>query len=336
LAVFVILHHVKVNFFTQYRFESASLAVEAFYVISGFFIALSCFRSSSPNETLEEKNDAFAAMQVRRFKKIWPEFIFAAVIWLGIKKFVYSKNGLPEFIFAPTLLTDFNFGRAVPGGWYVTELFFFGMFLSAILIYRRRQGLLVWVPAIALACLYSMLHYDKSMIRFSSGKYFFDGAELRAVFGLCVGALAYAACRFVEKNPPRINPKKAGVLLGLGEAIATVWLSVMMSSKSYPGYYTFGVFYATGFLLCLFHFGKEKLLKFFSSPRLAWLSRLTFMTYLTHLMLIEPGKFLFKDAIASSGALAFVLFPAASVALAWLLSKVQKRLFSLVELWLKR
>lgn len=214
-AVTIILCHacflIPWNYGGSARFRQSTLGVEFFYILAGFLFAQGIDKLPEPAEKLGKETWNYV---FQRMKKIYPEFLFAAILNFGILLIVCNQNPFAKddwYLY----LWDFAFlnctglagahESAVGGCWYLS-----GMFLSMAILYplirKNKDTFLHIIAPLAAAFLMGWFAFTKGTI--GQALDFENGiclGLLRAIAEMCVGCVCYTVSQKAAKSvdPPR-------------------------------------------------------------------------------------------------------------------------------------
>lgn len=138
LSLCIVFHHIYCNL-KRWNYADNEIdiliygsgmyfAVDAFFIISGFFLYGSYERKNKNGVSL-------ASYVVNRYKRLIPEFVI--VLLLNIIIDIYLSNKINYSLIIPSILfiSDINgIGTIVSGAWYVSCLFFISIFFFWLLI----------------------------------------------------------------------------------------------------------------------------------------------------------------------------------------------------------
>lgn len=291
-SIFIILHHIGINIYVANGlpnpyFNMAHLALEGFFILSGFLIAKSYSRLdfSQLSEGTAVKN-----FFINRIKRLWPEYMFALIICLILTPiFAHSLNiaYLPLNIF---FLGGWNTTPGLINGiWYVIVLFWGGAFLFSLMTFYKDKAFYLWLPIIALVCMsYMIIHFNAvSGNQFPIEFGLVSRGLIRGLLGMLVGIFTYKICEYLKTLNININKKLLSISLLILEILS---LSVIVYLLIYEQSYllnSFNIYFASAFIIGLLYFGKEKILKFLSWNIWTKISCWAYMIYLTHLVVLE-------------------------------------------------
>lgn len=241
LALFVVFLHFESNFFgTVVYFETGYLAVDCFFIISGFLLG----KSLSEISSYELEPFQFVW---RRMKKIYPTYIIGII--LCIVYYVFLAK-VPEAISRHALLgeilmlqmsgffptTSLNYPD-----WFLSPYLFSIFLISSFYKIAKQTFIYLVAPGIVVlvySWLYSVGHLD---IHYSAYVGVVAGGILRGLAGMSLGVICYEILYRCEEI---IVNKSYKIWIGIiGEAVATIVTLDRMIMKTH-GYMDFIVPFA--------------------------------------------------------------------------------------------
>lgn len=329
LCIVIILHHTGINIYSFHNltnpyFGYGSLAVECFFVLSGFLLALSFFKKDISSLSADE---LVVTSFKKRIKRLYPEYIVALLLVVLITH--NFSHPLPLHMFLLNVVGLSGWGgipNCINGIWYVSVLFWGGELLYGIMCYQRKKGLYLTLPIISVLCLFYLYNHGQSVsghqlpIEFN----LLSKGTIRGILGLTVGIYCFEICSFLEKLKVVWNQKAVDFILFLGEILAFVLLiRLLLFSKGN----SFNVYFYAAYITGILYFGKEHLLKFLSWKKWNKVSYLAYMIYLTHLIVLEHIRAHFIWFSQTNPVYAYSLIVLISVLFGYLAYKLKDLLF---------
>lgn len=116
-------------------FYGGYLAVDFFFIVSGYFLAQSFFKDSQTNTTNNTKEEKMSKFLYKKFLHLYPAFFASLCISAAIKIFIFHDLSIKEMIkygvWEALMLTGLGFPSAVSGiFWFVSALF-----ISSFVVY---------------------------------------------------------------------------------------------------------------------------------------------------------------------------------------------------------
>lgn len=287
LAIFICWHHTVIIIYGNDSYESkyfkaAHLAVECFFILSGFLMAKSFYAKSLISQNPTALGNFFLA----RFKRLYPQFIFCLFVLYFITKSFGIHTSTSSFFLSNILLCDFSRIPTMIGGmWFVTVLFWLGSFIYALMFFFKEKALYLFIPVLAILSLCYMTanigqvagHSQPIILNFLSQ------GILRGMLGLSVGIFAYMIVDFINKNDwGKLNKKRWNVILIILELFCIIELCRLILFRNGNNLTDFNIYFVFSFIIILLFYKKEKFLKILSNPYLAKTGDISYILYLSH------------------------------------------------------
>lgn len=334
-AIFIVLFHSKVRILGHNEFACGGLAVELFFVLSGFLLAKTCKKRIKDKKTPEQKCQTYC---IDHFIRLWPEYLFAMIISIILLS-----------VFAKTRLQPLGLNIIMMGGiggiphilnasWYVSVVFYVGCFLATILILLKDKAKLLVFPILFFTCLFCMINDKSPFIKPYDvvGLGVLSKGMIRGCLGMIVGIYTWWICEKLPRYKDKLNNRFIPVVLFACEVISVGALFHMFTFQSSHSMRDFNVYFYISFLISLLYFKKEKLLKFMSWKFWAPFSKISYMLYLTHsivlVILAEHYKYFMRSDIIRGYIICVLLslmFAFYSYCIFdWLRNKIKKLVFN--------
>ncbi len=179
-------------------FKGATIAVEFFFIVSGFLMAKS---AGKYNETPTGK--ATAKYISRKYISILPTYLFAYIVSFFIKAWIYEIDH--STLFAGSFFELFFLQNAgltgffetntviVSASWYLSAMMITMLILFPLLHSKKDLFLNVLAPII---CIFIFFHFatNEGTIKFESGL----NSILRASLLLCLGCVCHQICEKIK------------------------------------------------------------------------------------------------------------------------------------------
>lgn len=205
IIIIVVHHSYMVLEDRKVFFAQGSLFVEFFFIVSGYFMALSA--SKKPPATTETLGSETASFVFKKIKTILPYYIFGSVTTL-VANIAYRGFG---YIFEPGKLLRVPFTvfflevSGIPAynitgaNWYLSA-----MFLSMLILYpilRKRNDLFVNViaPIVSIMLYGYMIRHDGFLEGWAIWYGYACKGLLRAVAGISLGTVVFSVSKWLEK-----------------------------------------------------------------------------------------------------------------------------------------
>lgn len=279
-------------------FVGAAIAVEFFFLVSGYLMAASISRY--------KENEIVAGRDSRKFmlhkiKGLCPEIFIAWGIGFVVQHLA-RKNVTPSSL-VKDLMTgvwDMFFLResglegfkANPATWYISAMLLAMLVLVPLFLKDRDLFINVWAPVIAIAALGYLSKNVGDLRGPTDWLGFCYKGWLRAVGELCVGVICWGICQKVRQLH---CTRLAGMLLAMLELFC--YLGVIAWSYEHKGSqmdFVMLLLFAAGVVITFS--GQSLFSSFFNKPLVYFLGKISFPVYLAHnywshaLVRIFPGQ----------------------------------------------
>ena len=187
------------------------MAVELFFVLSGFLLAKTYEKRVTGKQTSLEKCQAYCA---NHFLRLWPEYIFAMCITIILLQ-MFSKISIQPFGLNVVLIAGMGgVPRILNDGWYVPVVFWGGCLLASLLIFTKDKAKVFILPILFFLCLFFMINNKKPFREPSRvvGSLLSKGM-MRGLLGMIIGICTYWSCEKLQKLKGKFNPKLVSTLL---------------------------------------------------------------------------------------------------------------------------
>ena len=200
--------------------ESFYLAVDFFFVLSGFVLAQSTLNDSSA--TTEEFVAAFA---IRRVFRLFPLYLVVFALGVLLLGWEFSGNNDPFFYFAVSavLLQSMGFdagaqhifnATSIGIAWSISVELWVGLiFFPAVFVLRRRPVLLAWsCSLVAIACWLVLVNYSPIAMQVNLQRFagVFTFGSIRGLLGFALGVLVFLIYTALRRSTVRL--KMVGVV----------------------------------------------------------------------------------------------------------------------------
>lgn len=189
LMIAIVCYHI--NFLGKPVLNQGYLAVEVFFVLSGFLLAGSFTKYVN---IVSSETDLFKTMIRHKIKRLYPEYLFVTIVVLVISPFLFHENLSKDIFF--NLIMYGHLGlmpNIVAGSWFVGALFWSSFLLIALMIKYRESFFMIFCPFLFLGTVLMLFNTNMtSLMRASDLIYhIFPSGLLRGVAGLSVGCMTY-------------------------------------------------------------------------------------------------------------------------------------------------
>ena len=302
-CMIIVVYHAGINIYgydTPMCFKSAGLAVEVFFVLSGFLLANSYYKSLNNGMSAPENCKNYF---LTRIKRLYPEYIFALLLCLLlIPLFV---RGINTQTFLLNVLMMGGWGgvpNIMDGIWYVVVLFWGGCLCFNLLSLYKDKATFFIFPAISCLCLFYLINNGYTLTGHQMPIEFglLSRGTIRGLLGITVGIYCFQLCQYIKNLKIEFKQNLLSFSLFVLEIISVVLLIKLILFRNGQNLADYNIYFYTSYILGLLYFGKEKLLKFLSWK--IWLPfvKLSYTIYLTHLILLPILRVKWPDLTTMS------------------------------------
>ena len=284
LALAIVFFHVKVD--GVRLLPQGYLAVEIFFVLSGFLLAKSYCKYK---DSIKDKLTLFKTMLINKLRRIYPEYMFFTVLVALIYYFVLKDNRFPDLFYNIILFGESGIAQnIVDGSWFVSALFWVCFLFIGLMAWLKKTFFYIVAPLLFLVCVVSLFNANQSsLMQIKELIYpFVSAGILRAIAAMSVGTILYY---IYEKYASELKTNKYLILLGgLGviSGIEIFYLMMNMPSKLLP----YNIYFFTFlFILALLVFN-EYLKKLFNRDFWSYLGDLSYTIFLTNILVFKVVK----------------------------------------------
>ncbi len=279
-------------------FVGAAIAVEFFFLVSGYLMAASISRYEEGEIRVGRDSRKF---MLHKIKGLCPEIFIAWGIGFVVQHIARKNVSLSSLV--KDLMTgvwDLFFLResglegfkANPAAWYLSAMLL-AMLVLVPLFFRDRDVFInVWAPVLAIAALGYLSKNVGDLRGPTDWLGFCYKGFLRAVGELCMGVICWGICQKIKDVPYSRLAKLLLTLLELGS-----YLGVILWSYRHKGSqmdFVMLLFFAVGVVITFS--GQSLLSSFFNKPLVYFLGKISFPVYLSHnywshaLVRMYPGQ----------------------------------------------
>ena len=289
LALCVLFGH---TFITLFRVDKTdimcikNLAVDGFFIISGFLMALSYNKYEN---SLENPATLFIQSIWHRIKRLAPEYLFALLLFIVILGFVRHYSVLNVLLNVMFISEINKIPGIVIGSWYVSVLFWGGCIYLMLLFYLKRTAVYFFIPLVVFIS-FSYTYATYTSLSLNAMPLFagiFSAGFLKGFMGMGIGILCFFICQKMQKNSFQIRwPKAFYLILEIASVVTLVYcLNLKELTKN-----EYLVYFAYPTIIGLLYCRKETFLKFLSWKIWRPLAPTAYMLYLTHYLWLEIIK----------------------------------------------
>lgn len=284
LALCVVIGHTFIAIFRQSDAQLwclQNLAVDGFFVLSGFLLAVSCTKYT------HFTSDTFTNVIGKKICRLWPEYAFA-ILFALLVSIVFGTHvdasALPlNFIF----LSNINKIPGIVGGsWYMSVLFWCSVLYIGLLLGRKSiasQIMLFVIPFVAFTLIYST-YIGLSLNGYPLMWNAVSAGMFKGLMDMGLGICAYQVSKSLSCSD--IKLKNSKITFAIIELVALGILIPLMnyhhlSQKEYFVPLAFAI------LVPLIYFRKEFFTKFLSWRGWKVFSPFSYMIFLTHCTMLN-------------------------------------------------
>lgn len=201
LVFFVVGFHMPFAYEAKYL-PQGYLAVELFFVMSGFLLARSL------EKYLGEPGDMtvhFGGLVWRRFKRLYPEYLFVTVLVCLLAPWLPYSDPWPKLCWNLILFMETGTaGNIVAGAWFVSALFWASFVLILLTLRFKRVFITAGCPIIFLAASTILFQYSNNNLMLAGNMIGIglNAGLLRAAAGLCAGMFAFRLWQILPPFKP--------------------------------------------------------------------------------------------------------------------------------------
>lgn len=203
-AVFILLVHSKHVFGTSLVCREGYVAVEFFFVVSGFFMAKSVFGEIRPFQ-LDMIADEAASFLIRKIKTVFVPYCvgfaacFVIVCLNGLKRGIVGKGLVFDFLMLDEVgLAD---GSIVAPGWYLSVLFTTAFVLYPFMRWNKRFFCGWIAPVLSVFALGALCRRFGGVCNAYGTPFgLFSAAWVRGFGEVCLGIFAFSASEKIDRN----------------------------------------------------------------------------------------------------------------------------------------
>lgn len=228
-TIFICILHFKEYFGENYPFGGGYLAVEFFFVLSGFFVMSAACKTIKKNN-YSSAGEATVDYFWRRVKKLYPQYLFSlaflAIYVVFIRKSIsgieYLRNGLPE-IFLLQMSGIGNSWRINSAMWYVSALILGSAILFYLALKFKKEFGYIICPAMVVL-IYSFFWQSRGRlggVGWNKTTLIVQDGLFRGLAGMGVGCLVCLVYNKYGKNFTKYKLLRTFIELAI--AALTVW-----------------------------------------------------------------------------------------------------------------
>lgn len=332
-CIFIILHHTGINIYGFHEmswsyFRTGGLAVEIFFVLSGFLLANSYYKSLSNNLSIADNCKKYF---FDRIKRLYPEYIFAMLLCSLLTNLFSHHLSMKTFMLNAVMMAGWGgIPNIINGIWYVIVLFWGGCFLFNILSIYKEKAVYWMLPTISFLCLFYLINHGGTISGHQWGIEFnlLSKGTIRGLLCITVGIYCFQICQRMKTANMYLKPKIQNTLLFILEVVAVVLLVNAVLIRKNQDVSDFNIYFYISYIVGLLYFRKEKFLKFLSWKGWKPFTDLSYTIYLTHLILLEILRVHWVGLSTMNPYLMYTIVTILCIAFGAICYHTQKRLFA--------
>ena len=210
-AICILIHHTSVlrNASSDVLFQSLSIGVEFFFIVSGYLLAKKVYSEKDDDRPLYKATFDFIKNKIKGF---YPYLLFSFVILLLIS-LVFHEITLDNFIFYLSNLTliqliGLKTSTLIGGVWYLSALVLSMTIIYPLMKKYKKNFSCLIAPLISLFMGGYLIHNVVSIRNYSVWNHFMYVGLQRAIVEVCLGVVAYEITDKLKK----VNFTKLGSL----------------------------------------------------------------------------------------------------------------------------
>jgi len=273
------------------------LAVECFFIISGYLLANSYFKHSVE----KEKNIVlFKNIFLARIKRLYPEYLLVLIITFSLYYLCLNLYTLEGLFYNLIMFGEMGlFRNTIDGAWFICALFWGTFIILSLMIKYKESFFLILCPLLFLSSVlllyktnrYSLMQAGDLVLPFISA------GLLRAFAGLSVGCfLSY----FLKKNQYENQKRMLFLFFFAFLFIFYMMTEIFPTSNVYNIYFFAGIFVYCCVVL-------NKLFKrIFDNSLCRYLGNISYMLYLTNILSLKLMDKYFPNSALSNHIYCFI------------------------------
>ncbi len=283
----IVLFHMVTNApFRPKPFISGNLAVEFFFILSGFFLAANARKThTSQNGGIEAALTDNIVYTKQRFIRLYPHYLLSVLLYASVRLFVFRNMKLGNWL--QSGITELLMLQSVDQSSYLTSIFWFP---SALLVSSFIVSFLMrWKPDLctrflfplsAMAILSVLMNTNGGIYSTKTYHLVFSDALWRAIAGVMIGCI----CHDIVQNLPKSKQEnKHPVLFSLLEISLLTAAVLLMYHPQFPhkGYLMILLF--STFIIIVFC-QQSTLSRILNTKFSAYLGKISYAIYLNHVI----------------------------------------------------
>lgn len=285
-CIVIVIHHSFQIFGERVYMGSGSICVEFFFMVSGYFMALSTAKRNEKYDSAKIGTQTVDFL-LHKIKGFVLCYAFAVVVCLAVR---IAFEGADKTILSakfPLVIVDLLFLNAsgLPH-WYVfsSSWYLSAMLIAMAVIYpimRKNRDLFINVaaPIIAVVLYAVMLKEDGYVVSPDKWYYITTKGVFRGIAGLCLGCTAYSFCERMKKRTYSVS---VSVLFSLINITAMAYAFIVLNTDKLDQSITPAVIFMFFLCLCISASKVSALSPVFDYSFFSYLGKLSMSVYLCH------------------------------------------------------
>lgn len=212
-SIIIALYHFRAQI-NEHFLQSGYLAVEFFFILSGFFLAANSFHKIAANKPVSPELLTIQYMK-KKIKRLYPHYLYSWFVFMCISIFILHnvrfqalfriRGGIPELFMLQMAGISNNKFAGNAADWYVSSLFIASYFVYYLAVKLKSTFTYFVAPCLS-GIIYTFLYRqvgNLGTIR-KTVPFTYTGTY-RAIAGLCLGVICYAIFSYVNEQ---YNTKK--------------------------------------------------------------------------------------------------------------------------------
>lgn len=316
LTVCIVLYHI--NFLRGPVLKQGYLAVEVFFVLSGFLLVNSYFKYN----TLFSDVDLLKKIIFNKAKRLYPEYLFMTFLACIIYTFLFDRHGMYKDIFYNLIMYG-HLGLSaniVAGSWFVGALFWGSLIMVGLLIKYKETFFILTAPFCFLFSVLLLYHCSNTSLMMASNLILniFPAGLLRAIAGLSVGMISYYIYYHKWYENKIIN------IITL--SISLIFFFILCTDKTADAS-VYNIYFFAAFIVLGSSVSDCYLERFCKNKFIIYMSNISYMVFLSNILVINIfEKYLPYSDFMNKDIYQFLIFITCYV-IAGILFYIQKWLF---------
>lgn len=265
-----------------------NLAVDGFFILSGFLSASSYYNSIDTNNT-----DVLVIKSIiNKIKRLYPEYVFALLITLILSCVFFHKPHIIDILMNLVFMGQINGSEGIiMGGWYVSVLFWLSVLFIGLLYYCRNKAIYCIIPLMSFGAFsYCYAIYGGlSLNSFPLIDGYISAGFLKGIMGMGGGICTFFVCLYIQNTSFLSDLRYPSFYIFFIETLCLYLLCYSFIQEQFSKR-DFICYFAYPFLIGIYYFNKAIVTKFFSLKIWRFITPSAYMLFLTPCILLEMVK----------------------------------------------